>query len=115
MVIYCFGVDNYTNSVNQNLARRPKQSIKYSIDYYGIDKLHLNLNGEYIGERFDLANNQGEETGEYLLLGMNINYDISDNFGLYAKIENLTDRDYQVVSNYATSPRAYYFGIKGEF
>ena len=33
----------------------------------------------------------------------------------YFKIINLLDEEYQLVKNYGTSDRAYYFGIEGKF
>jgi vitamin B12 transporter len=100
---------------DQNLARRPEQTIKFGIDYYGISKTHIGLNGEYIGQRYDLANNQGEQTGKYTIANAVVNYEISNSLSIYTKIKNITDKYYQTVDGFATSPRAYYAGIKYEF
>ncbi|HHH19775.1 MAG TPA: TonB-dependent receptor, partial [Campylobacterales bacterium] len=37
------------------LARRANNQVKLGLDYYGIDRLHVGLQGQYIGERFDRA------------------------------------------------------------
>jgi len=99
----------------KDLARRAQENIKFGIDYYGITKLHLGLNGEYVGERYDKANKQGAQTGKYTVANFVANYDIQRDLKIYAKINNITDKYYQTVDGYATSPRAYYVGIKYSF
>lgn len=98
-----------------NLARRPKQTAKLSIDYYPIDNLHLGINGEYIGERYDNNNDQGTQTGKYTVVNFVTNYDINNNFSVYAKIDNLFDKYYQVVDGYATAPISAYIGMNAKF
>ncbi len=110
---------SYTNldakdSKSQKLARRPKDSVKLGLDYY-LNSLHLGLVGEYIGERYDKANEAGEQTGKYVVANFITNYEFSDNFNFYGKIDNITDEKYQVVDNYATSKKAYYVGVEAKF
>jgi vitamin B12 transporter len=111
---------NYTNLSAKDkddkvLARRAKDNLKFGVDYYGIDKLHLGLNGEYIGTRYDRKDKQGRQTGRYTIANLVINYDITRDIKVYGKIDNITDKYYQNVDGYATSPRAYYAGIKYSF
>ncbi|MBC8237308.1 MAG: TonB-dependent receptor [Helicobacteraceae bacterium] len=114
-----FGV-NYTrldarNNDSEVLARRAKQSLKASIDYYATTDLHIGLNGEYIGSRYNSDNLQGEQTGKYTVVNMVANYEINKNLSMYAKIDNLFDKYYQVVDGYATAPRSAYLGFKANF
>ena len=107
----------YTNlttedSSGQALARQPKENIKFGLDYYGIDKLHLGAYGEYVGERYDKANKQGEQTGRYTIANFVANYDWDKHLSFYGKVDNITDKYYQTVDGYATSPRAVYAGMK---
>ncbi len=96
------------------LARRAKDTFNLALDYYGIDKLHVGADVQYIGERFDRAGEQGEQTGEYAVFNMTADYQITDNIQVYGKIENLGDKYYQSVYGYATSPRAFYIGVRGK-
>ncbi|CAA6820387.1 MAG: Unknown protein, partial [uncultured Sulfurovum sp.] len=112
---------NYTklqtkDKSSSNLLRRPEDSVKFSLDYYGIDKVHLGLNGEYVGKRDDkdfstfpvtLVN-----TGNYAVGNFSANYEVDKHMSLYGKVDNLTDKTYQTVYGYATSPRAVYAGMK---
>jgi vitamin B12 transporter len=110
---------NYTNikskdKDDKDLARRPKETVKLSVDYYGFDKTHINFNSEYIGERYD-DKAKLKQTGKYTVSNFVVNYDIDKSYEIYCKIDNLTNKYYQTIDGYATSPRAYYAGLKAKF
>ncbi len=100
---------------DNKLARRPNENLKFGLDYYGFEKLHLGINGEYVGTRYDNDNKQGQQTGRYTVANAVVNYELAKNIKIYGKINNITDKYYQTVDGYATSPRAYYAGIKVSF
>ncbi len=112
---------NYTyltkceNDRGEELRRRPKEEFKASLDYYGIDRLHLGFNADYVGTRYDQNNQTGRQTGRYTLLGVVANYSLGDTVQIFAKVDNLTNKYYQVVDGYATSPRAWYAGLQASF
>lgn len=97
------------------LARRPKTTTNLGVDYYPTDKLQLGLYGQYIGKRFDALNEQGKQTGHYALANFVTNYEINKNFTTYAKVDNILDRDYQVVDGYATAGRSFYLGLVAKY
>lgn len=99
----------------QNLARRPKETLKVSFDYYPVDALHIGLNGEYIGERYNGSNDSGQQTGKYTVVNLIANYKFNKNFSAYTKVDNLFDKYYQVVDGYATASLSAYAGIKARF
>ncbi len=103
------------NSDDEVLKRRPKDSLKFNVDYYATKTLHIGINGEYVGERYDSDDEQGEQTGKYAVVNCVINYEINKNFSAYTKIDNLFDKEYQVVDGYATAPLSAYVGIKAQF
>lgn len=111
---------NYTqlsakDSDGEDLARRPKSQVNLSLDYYGIKNTHINLNGQYVGTRYDKANKSGEQTGKYTVWNSVINYDINRNLKTYIKVDNMLNRYYQTANGYATSPRAFYVGLNYKF
>ncbi|MBW6488321.1 TonB-dependent receptor [Sulfurimonas sp.] len=111
---------NYTwldakNSDNEVLSRRPKNTINLALDYYGVKNLHIGINGEYIGERYSNDNESGTQTGKYTVVNLVTNYSLNKNISIYAKIENLFDKYYQVLDGYATAPLSAYAGIKAQF
>ncbi|MDD2896690.1 MAG: TonB-dependent receptor [Aliarcobacter sp.] len=111
---------NYTqlsakNANKEDLARRAKRELGFGIDYYGISKLHFNVNGQYVGDRYDAANKTGAETGNYAVWNSVVNYDINKTYKAYFKVDNLFDRYYQTIDGYATAERSAYLGLKASF
>jgi len=111
---------NYTilsaeNDKKENLARRADRQLGYGVDYYGISKFHFNVNGQYIGDRYDSANKKGAETGSYTVWNSVVNYDINKTFSTYLKVNNLFDKYYQTIDGYATAERSGYVGLKANF
>ena len=100
---------------SKDLARRAKESFKFSLDYYPVDELHLGVNGEYIGERYDGNDQSGEQTGKYTVTNFVTNYEVSNSLQLYAKADNIFDKYYQVVDGYATAGRSFYFGLNAKY
>ena len=103
-----------------DLKRRNKDDVKITLDYYGITDLHLGVEAQYVGSRTDTVFNADYttsdiETGKYTVLNMTTNYNLNKEVTLYGKIVNLTDEEYQTVYGYATSPRAFYAGVRAKF
>ncbi|QKF73148.1 TonB-dependent receptor [Aliarcobacter faecis] len=111
---------NYTrlsakNKDEQEFGRRPNDKVGFGVDYYGLKDFHFNINGEYIGERYDFNNKQGAKTGNYTIWNTLVDYDINKNFSTYVKLDNILNKDYQIVDGYATSQRAAFVGLKASF
>jgi len=103
------------NADGEFLRSRPKHQIDGNLVYYVSEDLNIGLNGQYIGERYDNDDRQGAQTGKYAVFNAVINYTINDNFTVYGKIDNITDKYYQVRDGYATAERSYYAGINASF
>lgn len=114
---------SYTNlsakdAKGDKLLNRPKNKFNFGVDYYGLKDFHFNVNGEYIGSRESvnyLSSTQKTKTGNYTIWNAVVDYDISKNFSTYLKLDNIFNKDYQIVDGYATSQRAAYLGIKASF
>lgn len=111
---------NYTwldakNSDDEVLKRRPKNSFKLALDYYGVKDLHLGVSGEYVGERYSSDDNQGVQTGKYAVVNFVVDYDINKNLSVYAKADNVFNKYYQIVDGYATAPLSAYLGMNAKF
>ncbi|RXI25011.1 TonB-dependent receptor plug domain-containing protein [Aliarcobacter trophiarum] len=114
---------SYTNLSAKNangdkLQNRPTNKFNFGVDYYGLKDFHFNINGEYIGTRqsvnFDY-NKPNVETGNYTIWNAVVDYEINKNFSTYLKLDNIFNKDYQIVDGYATSQRAAYVGLKASF
>jgi len=99
----------------KSLARRPRNQLNASATYYVSDDFDIGANLEYIGERYNQADNQGAQTGKYTTAGLVANVKASKYVDFYAKIENLTDLYYQNVDGYATAGRSVYVGLSAKY
>ena len=114
---------SYTNlsakdSKDKKLQNRPTNKFNFGVDYYGLKDFHFNVNGEYIGTRYSPNINWGNpdvKTGNYTIWNAVVDYDISKNFSTYLKLDNIFNKDYQIVDGYATSQRAAFVGLKASF
>lgn len=111
---------NYTH-LDTDLIRRPEDQVGLNIDWYVNDKLDLNINGQYIGKRSDAVfdpityQTVPVETGHYTVWNTVANYQFNSQFAGYLKVDNLFNKDYQVVEGYSTPERSVYAGIKATF
>ena len=111
---------NYThlsakNDEKEDLSRRAKNQVGFGVDYYGISKFHFNVNGQYIGNRYDGPNKTGAETGNYTVWNSVVNYEINKTFSTYLKVDNIFNKYYQTIDGYATAQRSAYVGLKASF
>jgi len=110
---------NYTHlktedNKGKELSRRAKNSANISVDYYGIDSLHLGMSASYVGKRKKSAydKNPQKDYDAYTLVNLIAGYDLNSNLNLYLKIDNALDKDYEEISGYGVSKRAYYAGFR---
>ena len=105
---------NSNDSTGTYLARRVKDKINLALDIYPSNNFHINLNSQYIGDRYDDAA-RTKQTGRYTVHNAVFNYAINKHFSTYLKVDNITNKYYQVVNGFATSKRAGYVGVKYDF
>ncbi len=97
----------------KKLARRPKNAANLTLDYY-IQNAHIGTQISYTGKRakspYDA--NAKVDYKAYTLVDLTTDYDVLPNLNIYARVNNLLDKDYESVSGYATAQRAYYLGFR---
>jgi len=98
----------------KELPRRAKDSANLSLDYYGFAKTHIGALVQYIGERKKSKYDRDPDVDydSYTLVNLLADYDISDQFNVYAKVDNVLDEDYEQITGYGTSGIAYYLGFR---
>jgi vitamin B12 transporter len=73
----------------------------------------LTLEYNYVGGRFD--NLASRDLKPYNLVNLGLTMGLSKSFSLYARIDNLFNREYEEAANYGTYKRSYYAGLKASF
>ncbi|QMU62420.1 MAG: TonB-dependent receptor [Gammaproteobacteria bacterium] len=116
------GAYTYTDSTTPNVndvqireIRRPKTVASLQFNYESLSgKGNLNAGFNYVDEQLDTDFSTFTEIklDDYYLVNVNGSYNITENFNLYARINNLLDDTYQDVFGYETLGQTFYAGIK---
>ena len=104
----------YTDATNQtsgfDLGRTPEHIFTASVSRsFLAEKLSLNLETLYYGDRFDGGAND-HPVDSHNVWNLAARYFYSDSVQLHARVDNLFDENYQFVRGYNTSPLATYLG-----
>jgi vitamin B12 transporter len=99
----------------KELARRPESQLDARATYYVSQNLDVGLNAQYIGLRYDKKDKAGAQTGKYIVTNFVTNFKVNKYLTFYGKIDNITDKYYQVVDGYATAGRSFYLGLVAKY
>lgn len=103
------------------LARRPENKVSFDVNYRFAGKGNANLELAYTGKRRDTwydpvtYASSRVELGGYLLANLAASYDITSRLQLYARVENLLNRQYEEVKGYGAPGIGGYGGVKVSF
>ena len=104
------GASTYGNE----LPRRPADAANATVTYVWPIRLSTALALRYSGPSFDDAANE-IKLGGYVLLDFRTSLPITNWLEMYARVENLTDRHYEVAYQYGTLGRSAYIGARATF
>ncbi len=96
------------------LARRPKDTASLSADWKTPIGLALGSTVTITGDSFNNAANTQRLDG-YILAGIRASYPVSEQFEIYARVDNLFDEQYETVRGYGTYGRGGYVGVRAKF
>lgn len=115
-------IANWTNNDAETASgarrlRRPKNLGNFGLAYRTADeRFRLMANYRVSQDSVDQIFGVGfVDLPDYEVLDLSASYGLSDRFEIYGRIQNLTDEDYQEVSNYNTADRAVYGGVRLRF
>jgi vitamin B12 transporter len=101
-------------NLGNDLARRPRDAGSLSVDYSFAFGLKLGGTLLLVAASFDDTGNSTRLDG-YALAGVRAAMRVSDQFEVYARVDNLFDEQYQTVAGYGTLGRAAYGGVRVKF
>jgi vitamin B12 transporter len=104
--------DTENKDNGDELLRRPKNKAFLNLSLMPNDKFDFNLKLIYVGRRNDSGN---QLIKAYSRLDLNANYILNKIFSTFMRIENITDKEYVELMNYAQPGRTYSGGIKLTF
>ena len=103
-----------SSTYGNELPRRPAHAGNATVSYVWPFQVSTDLALRYSGPTFDDAANQ-IRLGGFVLLDFRTSLPINDHLELYARVENLTDRHYEVAYQYGTFGRSAYIGARASF
>jgi len=93
------------------LPRRPRHALTLTGDWKVTNAVNFGADLRVVSHSFDDAANL-VRLGGYAVLTLRGEWDVSEQFTLYGRIENLWDEDYQTAAGYGTPGRGAYVGAR---
>jgi len=111
-------VDPEDKEHHRRIERVPPNQWSASLFYNFKDKLKTFLSAIFVGDRVDRYSADHPKVywaSSYTVVDGKISYNISPNFELFLRGENILDRDYEEIKGYEAPHAQWYFGIKAKF
>jgi vitamin B12 transporter len=102
-------LDTEDESAGQELPLRPKNKVNLSA-VFSIGKASVVANYTFVGERFDSALER--DLSSYSLVALSGNYNVTNNFMIFGRIDNLFDEDYEETGGYGTPGLSFFGGVR---
>ena len=112
----------YTNTLTRNLSESPGNRVyrvpvdqwSLIVSYQPIDPVRVNLEGRYVGSRFDDTSNQNAMRA-FDIWNLSATYDITSRLQTYVRAENIFDEKYEEIRFYGTMGRSIFGGLKMQY
>lgn len=111
-------MDTEDKKTDLDLLRRPKNKFGLDLNYHFLKKGNANLGVIYVGKRDDLdpiTFSRRIKLDGYTLVNLAASYDITKNFQIFGRVENLFNKEYEEVKGYGTPGLSLFGGIKINF
>lgn len=111
--------DTQDKTTDEALIRRPKNKIGFDLNYRFLNNGNVNLGVVYVGKRDDLdfstSPSRRVKLDQYALVNLAVSYDITKNFQLFGRVENLLDKEYEEAKGFGTPGLSFFGGMKLSF
>lgn len=109
----------YTNTLTRNLEaqsgnrapRIPVDQWSLIVSYQPIDPLRINLEGRYVGSRFNDVNNQ-ENMRPFDVWNLSASYDVTNRVQTYVRADNIFNEKYEEIRLFGTPVRSIFVGVR---
>lgn len=98
------------------LLRRPKDKLRTNLSYSFWKKGSVSVSMIYVGEKDDMDFSYWPAVRVtlpgYTLLNASASINITENIQLFCRLENILNKEYEVIKGYGTAGFSTYFGVK---
>ena len=99
---------------NARLRRWPVNQASFSLYYQPMDAVNTILDFRFVGEQYNGSGN-AQPVGSFEVVNLAVNYEISDQFQAYVRVDNLFDEEYEEILFFGTPGRSVFWGIRANF
>ena len=99
---------------SDRLRRWPVNQASLSLYYQPMDSVNAILDFRFVGEQYNGAGNT-QPVGSFEVVNLAVNYDFSNRFQAYVRVDNLFDEEYEEILYYSTPGRSVFGGIRANF
>ena len=105
---------NLTNNQDTRLPKWPLNQWSTVLSYQPIESLRVNVEGRYVGQRFNDTSNQ-QSIPSFLVWNLAATYDVNRRIQLYTRVDNLFNEKYEEVLFFGTPIRSIFGGVRTNF
>jgi vitamin B12 transporter len=100
-----------------DLLRRPRHSARLNMEYRLDSRSRIGLESLYTGEREDVDRVTGARltASDYMLVHLTASTNITKQFSLFGRLQNLFNREHEPVSGFLGTGRGLFAGVRGTF
>ena len=106
--------NNLTDGQDTRLPKWPLNQWSTILSYQPIEGLRANLEGRFVGQRYNNVGNTGS-IGSFYVWNLSGTYDVSKQIQVYARVDNLFNEKYEEVLFFGTSVRSVFGGVRMSF
>lgn len=106
--------NNLTNGQDTRLPKWPLNQWSTILSYQPIEGLRANLEGRFVGQRYNNVGNTGS-LGSFYVFNLSGTYDVSKQFQIYARVDNIFNEKYEEVLYFGTTIRSVFAGVRMNF
>lgn len=99
------------NGPDTRLPKWPLHQVTTIISYQPIEGLRANLEGRYMGERFNNTSNVGP-IPSFVVWNLSASYDVTKNIQTYVRLDNMFNEKYEEVMWFGTPIRSIFGGVR---
>ena len=109
----------YTNTLTRDLAQQPgNRAPRIPVDqwsmvvsYQPIDPIRINLEGRYVGSRFNDVNNQ-QPMRAFDVWNLSASYNVTNRVQTYVQLDNIFNEKYEEILLFGTPVRSIFVGLR---
>ncbi|TKB59064.1 MAG: TonB-dependent receptor [Nitrospira sp.] len=109
----------YTNTLTRDLQQQPGNRVaripvdqwSMVVSYQPIDPLRINLEGRYVGSRFNDVNNQ-QPMRAFDVWNLSASYNVTNRVQTYVRLDNIFNEKYEEILLFGTPVRSIFVGLR---